>query len=339
MSPERIRIGLIGGGNFARKAHIPSLQALADRFQVVAVCTRRRESAEAVAEMFSEPISIYDQIPALLAQEDLDAVDVILPIPQMAEAIAQVLESDKHLISEKPIAAHSEEARQLIETYRRSSGRVWMVAENWRYEQAVDRAQEAIADGYIGRPLIADWSLQLPVPVGHPYHETTWRRSNLFQGGFLLDGGVHHVAGLRALLGEVESVNAIVSGAREDLPPADTLVATLRFENGTLATYAVTYAVEGPLSDNGLHIVGSEGSLRLAGGSLTLRRGDEEKQESFGRPFSVERELAAFSDAILKKEEHRNSPEAALTDLLVVEAMLRSASSGCAENPQSATER
>lgn len=328
---SRLKLALIGAGTFVRKAHAPAWAALQERCQVVAVCSRSHESAEAVASMLPEPVALYDHIPSLLAMEKLDAVDIVLPIPLMPEVTALALKSGIHVVSEKPMAPTVDQAKPLLEIHRQHPGQVWMVAENWRYEEAYVQAGQAIRDGAIGRPLTCDFSLQLPVPPGSPNYRTAWRRGGGFPGGFLLDGGVHHAAGLRLVLGEVESVGAVVAQQRDDLPPADTLAAWLRFASGVIGSYTVTYAAGSPLCDNGLHVTGTEGSLRVTGSKLVIQRGEEQTEDNFGPPFSTHRELAAFVESALTGVPHRNSPVEALADLALVEAMLRAAESGTAQ--------
>ncbi|HRJ45554.1 MAG: Gfo/Idh/MocA family oxidoreductase [Caldilineaceae bacterium] len=325
---SRLRLALIGAGTFVRKAHAPAYAALQEQCQVVAVCSRSHESAAAVAALLPEAVTIYDHIPSLLAMEKLDAVDIVLPIPLLPEVTALALAAGVHVMSEKPIAPTLAEARPLLDLHSKRPGQVWMVAENWRYEEAFVAAGRAIREGVIGRPLTCDFALQLPVMPDTPNYRTVWRRSGGFPGGFLLDGGVHHVAGLRLVLGEIEAVGAVVAQQREDLPPADTLAAWLRFANGVIGSYTVTYAGGSPLGDNGLHVVGSAGSLRVTTQKLLIQRGTERREESFGLPFSTHREIAAFVESARTGAPHRNTPQEALADLAVVEALLAAGEKG-----------
>ncbi len=328
---DPVRIALIGAGAFARKAHAPSLLELGDLARIVAVCSRTRASAETVADAIPYPIAIYTDIEALLAAENVEAVDIVLPIPMLPSVVAQALAAGKHVFSEKPIAPTVAEARALIAQSRPFGNLVWMVGENWRYEEAFQTAAQAIRAGRIGQPLFCDLSLQLAVQAHSPYLQSDWRRSGEFLGGFLLDGGVHHVAGLRALLGEIESVCALTTAHRTDLPPADTMGVAMRFANGVLGTYLITYAVSSTLGTDAIHIGGTEGSLRVSRGELVLRRGAESERQQFNVFISVREELAAFAAAVRGGACHRNSPQEALQDLAVVEAMLKSARTGTAQ--------
>ena len=323
-----VRIALIGAGAFVRKAHAPSLLELGEAAQVAAVYSRTRASAKTVADAIPYPVEIYTDLEALLANESVEAVDVVLPIPLLPAVVSQALAAGKHVFSEKPIAPTVAEAQALIARSRHYGDRVWMVGENWRYEEAFQAAAQAIRAGRIGQPLFCDFSLQLPVMVDSPYLQTDWRRSGEFPGGFLLDGGVHHVAGLRLLLGEIESVCALTAAHRPDLPPADTMSAALRFASGVVGTYLNTYAAGSTLGSDAVHIGGSEGSLRVSRGELVLQSGEACERQQFNMFISVREELAAFMAAVRDGVGHRNSPQQALQDLAVVEAMLRSAQTG-----------
>lgn len=61
---------------------------------------------------------------------------------------------------------------------------------------------------------------------------TQWRTVPDYQGGFLLDGGVHFVAGLAAMFGPIQSVFGLSSLSWEHLAPKDTVTAVCRTANG-----------------------------------------------------------------------------------------------------------
>lgn len=324
-----IRLAIVGGGIFARTAHVPAILAQPDRFRVTAVCSRSLASAQALADLLPESVPIFTDLADLLAYDEIDAVDLVLPIHLLPDAVAASLAAGRHVISEKPIAPTVAQAQALIhQKLSEHPETVWMVAENWRYEPSFSAAAQAVAAGEIGRPVTFDWSMQLPVQQGNPYYGTEWRRTNRFPGGFLMDGGVHHIAALRQILGEVGEVSAFAANHRPDLPPADTLTASLHFISGVVGSYCVTYASGSGLTDNGLHIVGSQGSLRVGAGWLTVEGLHGRREERFDGPSNVEREFTGFADAIRQGLPHRNPPVEALRDLTVMEALFTAARTG-----------
>ncbi len=323
--PDPIRLALVGAGNFARDAHVPAINALGDRFEIAAVYSRTRATAEALLPSLSGQPEIYTDLSALLKRAEIEAVDLLLPIGALPTAIDMAFAAGKHVISEKPISPDVMSGRRLIAIHRNHPGQVWMVAENYRYEPSFRRAGELVRGGSIGRVMVAQWSLYLPTRPGNKYYGTDWRRNNSFPGGFLLDGGVHHVAGLRQVLGEIASVSAEVKQMMDDLPPADTLSAAISFASGVIGNYTVTYTAGAPFPTY-LTVIGETGVVRATSHSVILNDG---QPEDFSARKSVNDELAAFADAIRSGQPQVNTALEALKDVAVVEAMLKSGESGC----------
>lgn len=325
---EPIRLALVGTGLFAQDAHLPAIKALGNRYEIVAIYSRSRANAEALAARVDGSPTLYTDLDALLRQHDVEAVDLILPIEVLPDAVEKSLKAGKHVISEKPITPDVATGRRLIQTYTREyADQVWMVAENWRYEDAFRRAGEIVSSGEIGAVVVVQWTLLLPTLPGNKYYGTNWRRSGTFPGGFLLDGGVHHVAALRQVVGEIASVSAQVRQARPDLPPADTLSAALQFENGVIGDYTVTYAAGAPFPTY-LTVVGENGVIRVNRGVVEVSVGEKVRSEDLSACKNVNGELAAFADTIREGKPHRNPPIEALRDVAVIEAMLKSAQNG-----------
>ena len=324
-SVKPIRLALIGAGIYARDAHAPALLRLRDRFQVAAVCARSLASADALAARFGSDVDRCTDIPALLARDDIEAVAILLPIDVQAAVVAQALATGKHVISEKPIAPDVAAAEALIVAYAPQPGQVWMVAENWRYEEAYERAAELVRNGAIGQVRSVHFAYYVAMRPGNKYYASTWRRAGDFQGGFLLDGGVHFVAAMRMVAGEITAVAAHAAQFAPDLPPADMLTASLQFANGALGTYLTCFAAATPWGAP-LTVVGDLGSLRVERGRVEVVDA-QSKMETIncGVYNGVERELVAFAAAIREGQPHRNTPAEALRDVAVVEAMLGAA--------------
>jgi len=327
---DPIRLALIGAGLFAREAHIPALIALQDQYRVVAVASRTLETAQARAAQFPYAVEAVTDLPGLLARDDVEVVNVVLPIQVQPPVLEMALKSGKHVISEKPIAPTAAEGRRLIEQH--TSGSLWMVAENFRYQAAFVRAAELVAEGVIGRPLVANWTMYSPLNPGDKYYETAWRRAGDFPGGFLLDGGVHWVAAFRLIVGEITRVSGFATLTREDIPPLNALTANFEFENGCIGNFSVIVgAAPGGDYGTGLTISGSDGFMQAGYDRVTITRGDETRTLKVAGVHNVQAELAAFAEALRQGKPHRNSPQQALQDVVVIEALLRSAESGQAE--------
>ena len=330
---EPIRLALIGAGVFARDVHVPALRALENTFNIVAVYSRSAASAMALAGQLPGQVNTYTDLRALLARDDIEVVDILLPISVMPEAVELALRAGKHIISEKPITPTVAIGRRLLDLYAQGAGKVWLVGENWRYEEAFEQAAAIVHSGEIGRPLLCHWVVHNPINPDNKYYSTPWRRAGDFPGGFLLDVGVHHVAVLRWLLGEIAHVSAVKTQIRPDLPPADTLSATLQFESEVVGVYLATYAVNASWPP-ALHITGETGSLRVHRQDLEVIHEGVTRTIPITAHQGVKAEMADFAAAIRRGQLHRNTPEQALQDVAVIEAMLRSAETGRSVAPE-----
>lgn len=328
---QPIRLAIIGAGIFARDAHLPSLLRHPDQFVIVAIYSRTMTTAQAMAQQIPYAVEIYTELEPLLARPDIDAVEVLLPIMALPAVVQQALKAGKHVLSEKPITPDVATGRELLAEYTQlntiSPNLIWMVGENWRYEDTFLQAADIVRSGLIGTPLTCHWAIYTPITAKSKYYHTLWRRDSSSPGGFLMDGGVHHLAALRLILGEITQVSATMRQNSPDLPPADTVAATLRFANGVTGTYLATYAIGAPWPPQ-LYIVGTKGALRLQRREIELtREGKTERIETTGFD-GVEKELLAFAASIRTHAPHRNPPQEALRDLAAMEAILDSAPTG-----------
>src|SRR5690606_17281156 len=157
----------------------------------------------------------------------IEAVDVVWPIQRLPEGVERALKAVKHVVSEKPAAPSVAVGRRLLALHAAQPALVCMASENWRYAPSFLPAVAMLAGVAIGRVLTLDWIGHTGMMPQNPYYGTEWRRDNTFMGGFLLDGGVHHIAMLRLVAGEIVAVSAAATQHRPDLPPVDTISAAL----------------------------------------------------------------------------------------------------------------
>jgi len=320
---DPIRLGLIGAGIFMRDDHVPALKALGDRFDVVAVYSRTYASAEALQPHLAHPTDIYTDLDQLLARPDIEAVDIVLPIENLPWGVEKSLAAGKHVISEKPITPDVATGRRMLELYRNYPNQIWMIAENWRTEESFHRAGEIVRSGRLGKLIATYWTLLSSMRPDNKYYHTPWRHSGTFPGGFLMDGGVHHIAAFRQILGEIIAVSAQTRLMLPDLPPADTLSAVIEFESGLIGQYMVTYAASAPFPRY-LTIVGEAETLRVTAGYLEVSENGAMQQIPVESGRDVYNELAAFAASVRDGQPNNNPPLEALRDVAVIEAMLQS---------------
>jgi predicted dehydrogenase len=330
MSESPISIALIGAGVFMQDAHVPALLAMPDRFVVKAVYSRTQASAAALANLFPYPVDVTTDLAAVLRRDDIEAVDIALPISLMPDAVRQALAAGKHVISEKPIAPTLAAGKQLVEDAARYTAQTWLIAENCRYDAAYLDAGGMIAAGKIGRLMQGYWSPCFHINEQNKYFHTTWRRTPDFQGGYLMDAGVHHAAIFRLVFGEIVEVHAFMRQNSPSLPPADTMSATLVSESGALIGYHPCYATSAPWKTP-LHVVGSTGGIQIDREAIEINIGSSTETIQIGgtRQDGITAEFRDFADCVRTgKASVLGAPRQALQDVAIVEALLASAQTG-----------
>ncbi len=341
-SNPRPRVALVGCGWFASEAHIPALQRLDEdgRIEVVAICSRSQTSLARACKEFSQPnLRQYTDIGALLADKEVDIVDLVLPISAMPAAIRASLEAGKHVISEKPCAPTVAEGLSLL-TCQASlvEPRLWAVAENWRFKKMTRLIEEIVKNGEIGTVHFADFRHLAGTP---PFIEG-WRGSPDYPGGNLLDSGVHFIALLRQVVGEIERVSAVVSQRQKHPLPADTVTSLMSFANGAEGSFRLSFAAQDPdWRQPDLSLVGTNGAIyadfRLRTVNVVGSKGrrivrlPDDTWNSGGVQELLSHVIESFTSGTLLQ----CTPSEALRDVAVIESMLKSSRLGTPVCPSS----
>jgi predicted dehydrogenase len=138
----RIRVGLIGLGDVWQLRHAPALRALADRFEVRAVCDPVRHRAEqAAAEFHAEAVDGYH---VLVQREDVDAVLVLSPQWFRALPILAACQSGKAIYCAVGLDLDADEAES-IKCRVEEAGIAFMAEFPKRQAPATIRLKELIA--------------------------------------------------------------------------------------------------------------------------------------------------------------------------------------------------
>ena len=145
-----LKVGVVGLG---RGRSFLSVFALHKEVQVVAVCDMKEEKAERVRKQLDleGAYSDYDEF----LGHDMDVVVVATPLPSHVSNSIAALESDKHVLSEVPIANSIKECESLAKAVEKSKGK-FMFAENCNYWYFVENWRRLVADGKLGKPTYAE---------------------------------------------------------------------------------------------------------------------------------------------------------------------------------------
>lgn len=259
-------LGIIGTGLAVKKLHWPALRELTDRFKVIAFCDLEEAHAAEFADYSSVDIARFTKsYRELLQRPDVEAVLISLPIPMAAQVLKHALEAGKHVLCEKPQAATFAEANSLWSVVHAHRNQVLMIAENWFYRDDLRFAMRLLQNGELGRIHTASFRrLKQLIPREGEFSSTPWRWQGAYEGGPHLDGGVHQIAMLRMLMGDIDTLSGNVQDANTTHGGASQLNANLRFCDGAVGNFMLgSPSLEMPPDENGIRIYGSEGVMSV----------------------------------------------------------------------------
>ncbi|MGD8781709.1 MAG: Gfo/Idh/MocA family oxidoreductase [Ignavibacteria bacterium] len=320
---KKIKLGIIGTGIAAEHLHLPALLKLKSKIQIAKVCNHAEEKAKRFAKLAGS-VPYATDYREILNDPGIDAVDILLPIVLNYKVTKEALKAGKHVLVEKPIAANLAEAKKMFK-FPGEYNKVMMVAENFRYKKIFRKAKSLLDKNVIGKIYSLKYDVFHNVSENNMYAKTKWRKNHKYAGGFITDGGVHFIAGIRYLLGEITSGTAYAVSVNNKIGELDTLNLQFEMDNNVNGTFNMYYSSRGYQGDRVL-IFGEKGTLEINGSKVFVRKEDKPVKEydckDDGGFYS---ELNNFYNAITKGEKIIGTFEEAYKDLNVVMGALKSA--------------
>jgi predicted dehydrogenase len=329
-----IRLGLIGTGLAVEKLHWPALRRLGDRYVVTAFADRSAEQGARFSAYSGVDMSEYaDDHRALVARDDVDAVLVSVPIPHLYEVARDALAAGKHVLCEKPTGVDEQQAQAFLALDHEHPDRTLMIGENFFYRDDLRYARALLDNGAIGALHLMAWRhAGHLIPREGGFTSTPWRHRPQYRGGVHLDAGVHHIAQIRMLCGDVSQVHGAVQWANSTIDAPSDLVLNMVFADGGIGNYTASYSeIPVPPEPNEMRLYGSEGVLVLAGSEeerrVTLSRDDGTTHPVVFRGIDngYYAELCNFADAVRHGERLVGTVAQSVANMMIVVRALDSA--------------
>ena len=261
----RVRLGVLGAGNFANATLLPAIKDL-DHLERVGIASGSGITARASADRFGFAYCTTDTH-ALINDAAINTVAILTRHDLHARQVIAALAGGKHVFVEKPLCLTNDDLGAIVLAYRAASERggqadigapMLMVGFNRRFAPFVVELKQQL--DRIHEPLVLNCRVNASyIPLQHWTHDTKQG------GGRLLGEGCHFIDLLIHLAGSAPhrvTTRALPDNGRY---ARDNLLITLEFANGSLGT--ITYVANG---DKGF---GKE-CLEVFGGGLSARLDD-----------------------------------------------------------------
>ena len=275
-----LNIGLIGYG-FMGRTHSNAYRKVGNFFDLEyqpvlkAVCARSEEKVQAFADNWGYE-SIETDWRALVARDDIDAVDICVPNNLHHEIAIACAQAGKMVLCEKPLSMNAAEGEEMCQAVEEAGvpNTVWY---NYRRVPAVTLAKNLIDEGRLGRifhyraQFLQDWTISSDLPQGG---EGLWRLDAAAAGsGVTGDLLAHCIDTAIWLNGRIDSVTAMTETFIKERVHTETGEVTPvliddactfmgRFSNGSLALFESTRYARGHKALYTLEINGEHASIR-----------------------------------------------------------------------------
>jgi len=266
----------------------------------------------------------YGSYEAMIDDPDLDAIYVLVPTSMHGQWTKAALAAGKHVLVEKPFAANAAEAQEIADLAA-NSDRVVMEAVQFRHHPLTRRVEEIIASGELGTLRRVDVILCVLLPKF---------KANCYNyalgGGAMIEAGSYLANMARTFGGSTPEV--VSAQARLQKPQVDrAMTVELQYAGGHTGRLQCALW-SGNLFRASAKVVGEDGELHWLSPAaphvfprLWVRSANGKRSERFSRRPTYSFQLDAFADSVLRGEPVRTSPEDAIANMSVIDAVYRAA--------------
>ncbi|MBI2940970.1 MAG: Gfo/Idh/MocA family oxidoreductase [Chloroflexi bacterium] len=190
-----VSVGIAGLGRAGWGIHVPTLEAMKEKYRVVAVYDPNQDrQADARARLGCRT---YPEFTGMLADDGVELIVLATPSHLHAGMAIEALRAGKHVIVEKPFAANLDSADRMIQAAR-DTGKILTGSQNYRYVADFLKIREVIATGVLGR------IVQIRINWHWFRRRWDWQTLKEFGGGSLNNDGSHALDQALLLMGDAE---------------------------------------------------------------------------------------------------------------------------------------
>ena len=250
-------IGIIGGGGISETHARAACEV--DGVEIAAFFGHNQEKTARLGERYGGVV--YAGFEAFLDHRPLEIVMIGSPSGLHAEQGIAAARRGLHVLVEKPIDITTAQANALIAECERAGVKLGVCFQD-RVAPDIRRLKELVDSGRLGKPILVSGRLKWYRPAEY-YRDSHWRGTRALDGGgALMNQGAHTVDLLLWLMGDVKRVYAKTLTAIHDIEVEDTVVATLEFANGAIATLEAGTSIY-PGYKRRVELTGTEGTIIL----------------------------------------------------------------------------
>lgn len=346
MASEKVKLGIVGLGNMGT-VHVRHVRELPNT-DLVAICDKNERKLQAAAA--ASPVARFRDYRQMLDTAVLDGVIIATPHYDHPDMSIAAFERGIHVLVEKPIAVHINEARRMIDAYDAFKKRMpklvfaaMFMQRTWGHWRKI---KAMIDQGELGKLIRCTWIITDWFRTQFYYDSGGWRATWSGEGGgVLMNQCPHNLDLYQWLVGAPARIHGFASfGKHHRIEVEDEATAYLEHDKGMIGHF-ITATGESP-GTNRLEISGENGKLVYENDEIIFYRNQwssikqlRESRRGFDK-VPCQREIvdfegkgdgghelviANFADAILKGSDLIAPAEEGLHSIMINNGIILSA--------------
>lgn len=250
-----MNIAMLGSG-FIGRFYADAIQGLRSKDKVVAIYSRREESAKKFAADYGSSF-VTTVMEEAISRPEVDVVCIALPNNLHEAAVMLCCKHKKAVICTKPLGRNAEESKRMLEAVEKA-GIFNGYMEDLVYTPKHLKAHASVEAGAIGRIL---WAKSRETHPG-PHSDWFWDIEQA-GGGAIIDLGCHCVEIARSFIGKDIKPVEVMCWMDTQVKPIDAedhAIGLVKYENGAIGQFEVSWTFRGGM-DLRDEVMGTEGTI------------------------------------------------------------------------------
>lgn len=287
---NKVRIGIVGIGNMGSGHALYLQDDKIKKAELTAVSDINPDRLEWAKDNLGEGVKLFDNAEEMFESGVIDGVIIATPHYDHPNLVIKALESDLHVLSEKPAGVYTKQVREMNEVAEKSS-KVFGIMFNQRTKPLYQKMRDLVQSGELGEIKRTNWIVTDWYRSQSYYDSGGWRATWAGEGGgVLLNQCPHNLDLWQWICGMPVKVRAFCEyGKYHDIEVEDDVTAYVEYPNGATGVF-ITSTGDAP-GTNRFEITGDRGKLVAEDGKLTFwrlrvseRQFNKEYTGGFGSP-------------------------------------------------------
>jgi predicted dehydrogenase len=258
-----LKVALLGYGFAGKTFHAPLLA------RVPGLCLTHVVSSDSAKVRKDWDVTVLAKPEDAFAPPEIDLIVIATPNPTHFELARKALDSNKHVVVDKPFTNTVAEAAELV-SLASSRGRLLSVFQSRRWDADFLTLRQLLADGALGKVGLLESHYDRYRP--EPRHR--WREQAVSGGGLWFDLGPHLVDQALQLFGSPDAIYADLETQRPLGQAADYFHVLLRYERNRVILHGASLVVAETPRFTVHGALGSYAKFGMDTQEESLKRGD-----------------------------------------------------------------